>query len=52
MVVNFGAFVDISGVSGDLRFLVTGFGWATAELICTRLVPFWIGARGVEFSWK
>lgn len=40
------------GVSGDLRFLVTGFGWATAELICTRLVPFWIGARGVEFSWK
>ena len=27
-------------------------GWATAELIMTRLVPLWVGARGVEFDWK
>jgi len=40
------------GVSGDLKFLVAGFGWAFSELVCTRLVPFWVGARGTEFSWK
>lgn len=27
-------------------------GWATAELVMTRLVPLWVGARGVEFDWK
>ncbi|XP_003742913.1 transmembrane protein 147 [Galendromus occidentalis] len=40
------------GVYGDLRFLVTGFSWAAAEFIFTRLLPFWVGARGVEFSWR
>lgn len=34
--------------------LLLGFflGWATAELVMTRLVPLWVGARGVEFDWK
>ena len=27
-------------------------GWATAELVMTRLLPLWVGARGVEFDWK
>ena len=27
-------------------------GWATAEVVMTRLVPLWVGARGVEFDWK
>lgn len=37
---------------GHLRFLTTGLGWATAELIVTRLLPLWVGARGIEFDWK
>lgn len=27
-------------------------GWATAELSMTRLLPLWVGARGMEFDWK
>ncbi|PFX25793.1 transmembrane protein 147-like [Stylophora pistillata] len=37
---------------GELKVLVAGVGWATAELVMTRLVPLWVGARGVEFDWK
>ncbi|KAJ7375540.1 hypothetical protein OS493_040526, partial [Desmophyllum pertusum] len=37
---------------GQLKVLVAGVGWATAELVMTRLVPLWVGARGVEFDWK
>ncbi|XP_067143557.1 BOS complex subunit TMEM147 isoform X1 [Centruroides vittatus] len=37
---------------GETKFLVAGLGWATAELIMTRFVPLWVGARGVEFDWK
>lgn len=37
---------------GEIKFLVAGLGWATAELIMTRLFPLWVGARGVEFDWK
>jgi len=37
---------------GELKVLVAGIGWATAELVMTRLVPLWVGARGVEFDWK
>lgn len=37
---------------GELRFLIAGMGWASAEFVMTRFVPFWIGARGTEFDWK
>ncbi|EDO34164.1 predicted protein [Nematostella vectensis] len=37
---------------GELKVLVAGLGWSTAELIMTRLLPLWVGARGVEFDWK
>ncbi|KAL4228467.1 hypothetical protein ACF0H5_011514 [Mactra antiquata] len=37
---------------GQLKFMIAGLGWATAELIMTRCVPLWLGARGVEFDWK
>ena len=69
---------------GQLKFMIAGLGWATAELICTRykpktssvqkmlqyqyflcsnsnhfapllcfrVIPFWVGARGIEFDWK
>ena len=26
-------------------------GWASAELT-TKLVPLWVGAKGIEFDWK
>lgn len=37
---------------GQLKFMIAGMGWATAELIMTRVLPLWVGARGVEFDWK
>ncbi|KAK6173807.1 hypothetical protein SNE40_017202 [Patella caerulea] len=41
----------IAGKS-QLKFMVAGMGWATSELIMTRVIPLWVGARGVEFDWK
>ncbi|KAK3581003.1 hypothetical protein CHS0354_013897 [Potamilus streckersoni] len=37
---------------GQLKFMVAGLGWATAELITTRFVTLLVGARGIEFDWK
>lgn len=37
---------------GQMKFLVAGLGWAGAELLVTRFLPLWVGARGVEFDWK
>lgn len=37
---------------GELKVLVAGVGWGTMELAVTRVVPLWVGARGVEFDWK
>jgi len=37
---------------GQLKFMIAGMGWATAELAMTRFFPLWVGARGIEFDWK
>uniref|UniRef100_T1JHP0 BOS complex subunit TMEM147 n=1 Tax=Strigamia maritima TaxID=126957 RepID=T1JHP0_STRMM len=37
---------------GEVKFLVAGIGWATAELLLTRCFPLWVGAKGLEFDWK
>ena len=37
---------------GAVKVLVAGLGWGFAELVLTRLVFLWVGARGVEFDWK
>ncbi|ELT93534.1 hypothetical protein CAPTEDRAFT_171355 [Capitella teleta] len=37
---------------GNLKFLISGMGWATSELIMTKFLPLWVGARGLEFDWK
>ncbi|XP_071656673.1 BOS complex subunit TMEM147 isoform X2 [Patagioenas fasciata] len=37
---------------GELRILVAALGWAGAELVSSRCVPLWVGARGVEFDWR
>ena len=26
-------------------------GWGTAEMLGTKVIPLWVGARGVEFQW-
>merc|ERR1719211_628362 len=41
----------VSG-KGQVKVLVAGLGWAFAELVLTRPVFLWVGARGVEFDWK
>lgn len=41
----------VSG-KGQVKVLVAGLGWAFAELVLTRLVFLWVGARGVEFDWR
>lgn len=27
-------------------------GWASAEFLTTKLIPLWVGAKGIEFDWK
>lgn len=38
-------------LKGDLKFVASGLGWAFAELLAFRVMPFWLEARGSEFSW-
>jgi hypothetical protein len=49
-----GLYIAITKVSGrsEIKYLIAGAGWASAELIMTKFLPFWVGARGVEFDWK
>jgi hypothetical protein len=35
-----------------VMLLLYGIGWSTAEAIVSYLIPLWIGARGMEFSWQ
>uniref|UniRef100_G3W240 BOS complex subunit TMEM147 n=1 Tax=Sarcophilus harrisii TaxID=9305 RepID=G3W240_SARHA len=37
---------------GEYKVMVAALGWATAELIMSRCIPLWVGARGIEFDWK
>ncbi len=41
----------VSG-KGQVKVLVAGLGWAFAELVFTRVIVLWVGARGIEFDWK
>lgn len=56
--VDFGDIIGLSMVmnrvpgSGHIKVLITGLGWAAADLLLTRLLPLWVGARGLEFDWK
>lgn len=36
---------------GHSKLITAGLGWATAEVILTRGLMLWVGARGAEFSW-
>ncbi|XP_046852162.1 transmembrane protein 147-like [Xenia sp. Carnegie-2017] len=50
----FGLYITMSKIPGrgELKLLVAALGWATAELVMTKLLPLWVGARGIEFDWK
>lgn len=37
---------------GHAKVLTAGVGWAGAELILSRCLLLWVGARGAEFDWK
>merc|ERR1712113_37371 len=49
-----GIYLVMSRVSGkgSVKVLIAGLGWASAQLVLTRLVFLWVGARGVEFDWR
>lgn len=49
-----GIYFLINGTVGkpELKVMITGFGWAVAEVVFSSIVPFWVGARGLEFDWK
>ncbi|XP_014089105.1 BOS complex subunit TMEM147 [Bactrocera oleae] len=36
---------------GHNKLITTGLGWAAAEVILSRGIMLWVGARGTEFSW-
>lgn len=49
-----GLYLVLSGIpgKGHAKVLTAGIGWAGAEIILTRCILLWIGARGQEFHWK
>ena len=38
--------------SGAIKMLTIGVGWSMTDIIFTRLVPLFFGARGLQFSWS
>lgn len=44
----------MSGIpgKGHCKVLTAGIGWATAEVLLSRGLLLWVGARGAEFDWK
>lgn len=53
-------FADLAGLmlvlsripgKGHSKLITAGLGWATAEVILSRGLLLWFGARGTEFSW-
>merc|ERR1712188_30520 len=36
----------------SVRRLVIGVSWATTDSLLRHLLPLWVGARGIEFSWE
>lgn len=49
-----GLYLVLAGIpgKGHAKVLTAGVGWAGAELILTRCLLLWVGARGAEFDWK
>ncbi|KAF9795824.1 hypothetical protein SFRURICE_013830 [Spodoptera frugiperda] len=54
-------FADLLGIyfalnsvpgKGHAKILTSAIGWASAEVVVTRSVLLWVGARGSEFDWR
>eukprot|EP00897_Mesotaenium_endlicherianum_P007282 jgi/Mesen1/6582/ME000336S05801 len=43
--------VTYRNISYNHKFQAVGLGWAVADSLVHRLAPFWVGARGMEFTW-
>ncbi|KAI3386977.1 hypothetical protein SNEBB_002465 [Seison nebaliae] len=39
-------------VQSERRPLIVGFSWAIADLLLTKFLSLWVGARSQEFDWK
>ncbi|KAG5894582.1 hypothetical protein JTB14_017162 [Gonioctena quinquepunctata] len=48
-----GLYLVLAGIpgKGHSKVLTAGIGWATAEVILSRALLLWVGARGAEFDW-
>ncbi|KAJ1527200.1 hypothetical protein ONE63_008731 [Megalurothrips usitatus] len=49
-----GMYLVLSGIpgKGHAKIVTAGVGWGGAELLLTRGLLLWVGARGAEFHWK
>lgn len=49
-----GIYIVLNGIpgKGHAKVMTAGIGWAGAEVVLTRFLLLWIGARGAEFDWK
>lgn len=49
-----GLYIVLAGIpgKGHNKVLTAGIGWATAEVLLSRALLLWVGARGAEFDWK
>ncbi|XP_013193542.1 BOS complex subunit TMEM147 [Amyelois transitella] len=54
-------FADLLGIyfalnavpgKGHAKILTAAIGWASAEVLVTRSILLWVGARGSEFDWR
>jgi len=49
-----GMYIALSRIPGrgHPKILTCGIGWGCAELILTRFLVLWVGAKGIEFNWR
>jgi len=49
-----GMYIALSRIPGrgHSKCLTAGIGWGTAELILSRFLTIWVGAKGIEFNWR
>jgi len=43
---------NLSKFSHGMRIMCVGLGWSFTQAMVQYLIPLWLGARGMEFSWE
>lgn len=48
-----GLYLVLMGIpgKGHAKVLTAGVGWAGADILLSRFLLLWVGARGAEFDW-